>query len=194
MERDQFLNEAALAVSRFLHPFIISVPLGILFLYLSGIGPVEATKWISIAALITLLPIFAFLRARSDYSIRAVNSREKRNLLYLIGLIQITGVAVVFRILSAPETVQLSSVTLLILALVGGLINRFTKISLHVGILSGFSTAISFMSIEIGSLWFLLTLVVGWARIRLERHTLQQVALGLSVPALFIAFIFSMFL
>lgn len=194
MEREKLLDKTALTVSRILHPLLISVPLGIVFLYLAEVSLLESIKWVSISAAITVLPISLFLWRHPDYEIREVNNRERRDLLYLIGIIQFSCVVAVSRLLKAPEIVQLSSIVLLTLGLIGGLINRFTKVSLHVGILSGFSAAISFMSPSIGSLSSLITLIAGWSRLRLGRHSLKQVTLGLLIPPAVILAVFSLLL
>jgi len=85
--------------------------------------------------------------------------------------------------LKAPELITILSYSVFLLAIVGGLINRFTKISLHVGVLSGFSAAFGFISLPLGLIGFLITLGVAWSRLRLDRHTYQQISLGVVIPA-----------
>lgn len=190
MNSGELLDKLALLISQAFHPFIISVPAGLIFLYLAKINFLESMKWISISAIMTILPTALFMKFHPDYKIRDINSREHRNLLYLIGILELCILTALLWFLEAPEIIIILSYSLILLMLTGIIINRFTKISLHVGVLSGFSTAISFLSLNIGVLCFTATFGVAWSRLRLERHTIQQVMLGLVIPASCIAVVF----
>jgi len=190
MNSGKLLDQCALLLSRMFHPFIISVPAGILFLYLAEISFLESLKWVFLSASLTIIPTLLFMNFHPNYHLRDISSRENRNLLYFLALIELGILTALISILEAPEIITTVSYSAILLVLVGSIINRFTKISLHVGVLSGFSTAISFLSVDIGILCFILTLGVLWSRLRLGRHTLQQVALGLAIPVSCITLIF----
>lgn len=190
MKSEKLLDRCALLISQVFHPFVVAVPVGILLLYLAEISLIESLKWVSLSAGLTLLPTMIFMHFHPDYHLRDINSRENRNLLYLIGLAEISALTALLWFLKAPDIITLLSGSAVLLIIIGSIINRFTKISLHVGTLSGFSTAVSFLSLEAGALSFILTLGVVWSRLRLERHTIQQVILGLAIPAVCISLVF----
>jgi len=137
----------------------------------------------SLSTSLTIVPTAFFMKFHPIYHLRDINSRESRNLLYLIGVVEIGFLGGILWFLKAPELITILSYSVFLLAIVGGLINRFTKISLHVGVLSGFSAAFGFISLPLGLIGFLITLGVAWSRLRLDRHTYQQISLGVVIPA-----------
>lgn len=190
MKSEKFLDQCALLLSRIFHPFVVAVPAGLLLLYLAEINPIESLKWVSVSAGLTILPTILFMQLHPEYHLRDINSRENRNLLYLIGLAELCVLTALLWFLKAPEVITLLSCSAVLLIIIGGIINRSTKISLHVGTLSGFSAAASFLSLTTGALCFVLTLGVAWSRLRLERHNFHQVILGLAIPTLCISLVF----
>lgn len=190
MESGPVLDKTARFLSRVFHPFIISVPAGIMFLYLSEISILNSLKWILVSTCFTILPTAFFMKAHPDYHLRDINSRESRNMLYIIGLIEITVLTGVLSLMNAPRLIITLCYSLILLTSVGAIINRMTKISLHVGVLTGFSTALMFLSLPIGLSGFIITVLTSWSRLRLKRHTVQQIALGMLVPGVCISVIF----
>ncbi len=194
MDFEKLLDQFALLLSRIFHPFIISIPAGLLLLYLADLSLLESLKWICISAVMTILPTALFMKFHPNYYLRDINSRENRNLLYNIGIIELVSLTILVWFLEAPDIIIILGSSSVILALIGDLINHFTKVSFHVGIVSSFSTAISFLSPIIGLTGFVITLGVAWSRLRLKRHTYLQVALGLAIPVICITLVFQMFL
>lgn len=190
MNSRKLLNECALLLSKVFHPFVISVPAGMLLLHLADISFLESLKWVSISAGLTILPTSLFMKFHPEYHLRDINSRENRNFLYLLALIELGTLTALLSILGAPEIILTLSYSAILLIFIGSIINRFTKISLHVGILSGFSTAISFLSLPVGLLGFIVTAGLAWSRLKLGQHTVQEIALGISVPVCCIALVF----
>lgn len=194
MDKEELLDKTASAISLMLHPFVISIPLGLVFLYLADLTIVESAKWVSIAAVLSILPLSIFLKIHPEYAVRDVKRRKKRDLIYAIALIEIILTTVIFWILSAPKLIMISATSLVILVMIGGLINRSTKVSLHVGTLSGFAAATSFLSWEAGVMGFLAVFIAAWSRIRLGKHTARQVLLAVLIPTTVITIAFSLLL
>jgi membrane-associated phospholipid phosphatase len=190
MFNEELLEKSSETISRVLHPFIISIPAGLLFLHLADIGRIEALKWVSVSTLLTILPTAFFMKLHPEYHFREVNSREKRELLYLIGLAELTLLSFILNAMNAPQIIAVLSYSILALGVVATIANYFSKISLHVGTSSGFSTAIAFQSPKLGIIGFLLTALVAWSRIRLERHSLQQIIIGFLLPLICISTVF----
>lgn len=193
MEKKAIDNLAA-HISRIFHPFVFAVPAGLLLLHLTEISLIESFKWVLISAALTILPTAVFMRLHPKYDLRDINSRDNRNLLYLLTLTELSLLAIVCNLLNAPETIMVYLYSAIVLVIVGAIINRFTKISLHVGFLSSFSTAISFLSVQLGILFYALTLITTWSRFRMGRHTLRQLILGIFVPVFCIVPVFFLFL
>ena len=190
MDGEKLLDNLAVQVSRIFHPFVLAIPTGMLLLYLAELSIVESVKWVLLSAAVTILPTTLFMRFHPDYRLRDINSREKRNLLYLIAVTELIILTGLSYLLNAPETVMVYLYSAVILTSVGALINRFSKISLHVGFLSSFSTAVSFLSIQLGALFYAMTLTTAWSRLRMDRHTFRQLLLGVFIPIICIGPIF----
>jgi len=56
MELGEILDSFALNLSRVFHPFLISVPAGLLFLYLSDLSIFDSVKWITLSTSLTIVP------------------------------------------------------------------------------------------------------------------------------------------
>jgi membrane-associated phospholipid phosphatase len=58
------------------------------------------------------------------------------------------------------------------------IVNKFTKASVHVGVVSAFATSLFLVYGGIFSFSFLLIPLVAWARIKTRNHTKQQTIIG----------------
>lgn len=190
MESEKLLDNLAVQISRIFHPFVLAIPSGLLLLHLTDIGVIESLKWVLLSAALTIVPTSFFMKVHPDYRLRDINSRENRNLLYLLAFAELIVLTATSTLLNAPRIVVVYLYSAVMLTSVGALINRFTKISLHVGFLSGFSTAISFLSIPLGILFYFFTMISAWSRFRMGVHNFKQVLLGMFIPVICILPIF----
>ncbi len=176
-------EELWLYISKILHPINISPFLGLLYLFLADFTAFESLKWVGVSAAVTIAPINLHMTYSSRFdNFNAV--REKRQKLYALGAAELVLLAIVFQLMKAPELINTPVYSLILLLFVGWAINTYyTKISIHTGIISGFASATAFLNPVIGLLLGLLTVVVGFSRIRLDAHTPKQVLLGAMVPA-----------
>jgi prolipoprotein diacylglyceryl transferase len=141
-----------------------------------------------ILPLITTL-LFKYLKYTSDFS---VTKREERPLLYTTFLLYFL-ISLLISILSRQFLlIQMYTILTLTLAL-GILITLFWKISFHMLIST---LSIFFLSYLIGHpymyLLFLLLPLIGWSRIELKKHTLNQVIAGVLLPLLSIAYVLTL--
>jgi len=157
---EKLLEKLSETISRTLHPFVIAIPAGLLFLQLADIEFLISLKWISISVAVTILPTALFMKLHPEYHLRDVNSHEKRKLLYLIGLGQLGLLSVILTVLNAPHTIVVLSYSVVVLGIIAIVVNYFSKISLHVATASGFSTAIAVQSPKLCIIGFLLTALV----------------------------------
>lgn len=184
MNNQEFLDELADKISLIFHPFLVPFPLILIYLSVAGTPFRESLIWTSIIFSTVTLPLVSFLWLKKGYGIRDVKDAEKRNILYAIAGIEILLLISLLLHLEAPK-VLLEFIPAILSSLVAAAaINRFTKISVHVGVMSGFSAAYLLISAPLGVSIILLTGSVGWSRLRLGKHSFHQIMLGFTVPFL----------
>ncbi|HSH04299.1 MAG TPA: phosphatase PAP2 family protein [Anaerolineae bacterium] len=171
----------ALWISRLGHPFLIAPPALIYILWLGHVPLTNAILWTILASTIVLVPCGLYI----TYHIRGgkfadfdVSVREHRPTLYLLGISSILLLLLLVFQLQAPAVLQDSLIALTITMIVNGIINRWTKVSLHTATMAGIFMLILSQSLSWGLLAGLLSFAVGWSRVELQRHTLPQVILG----------------
>ncbi|MFB6145407.1 MAG: hypothetical protein ABEJ99_02775 [Candidatus Nanohaloarchaea archaeon] len=177
-------DRAGRALSVAFHPMIAPWFLGAFVLYLADIELYQALKWLLIFGGIAIVPITLYIYFDPDYTLFERNPRELRNRLYIIGIGEILFMGLLMFFLSPPHILFVSYVACLLSVLAGGVINKFyTKISIHVGLVSAFATAIAYLVYPAGVLALLMPIAVAWARLHEKKHDLFQVTLGFFVPA-----------
>jgi membrane-associated phospholipid phosphatase len=144
----------ALWLSRVFHPFVITIPTLALALLLTGSTWHESLLWTSVAVAIVTLPLALWVAVnvrRGRYSDSFVTIREQRRSLYLLAGICFIALTVVLSV---------------------------TKVSLHAMATAGCAAVLFSLSAPIGAVLWLITLAVGWARVRLAHHTIGQILVG----------------
>ena len=180
--KTEITKEIAENLSRIGHPLFISPLLGLVFLLTAGVETGKALEWTGLGIMIGIVPITTFLRIHPDYSLRTVANRENRKILYSIGLAEIIIFLGLVKMLEGPEVLFAGTLGILAATAVCAGINYRTKISVHVSTICGVAAAIIFYSLEAGLSAYLFAVLIGWSRIRIDRHTPFQVVLGFIVP------------
>ena len=182
------IHQSAVWLSRVFHPFIISV--GMLFVaqLFQGYAWFGAAAWTALCFMVVIAPVLLFilLRVRSGrYRDADVSVREDRSLLYgLAGGCFILLVALLAS-LRAPDIVQRTLQAALFAIAVGALFNRYVnKLSLHTLTVAGCAAVLIFVRPSAGTVLGLASLLVGWSRVYLTRHTLAEVFWGWIVGVL----------
>ena len=185
------IQQSAVWLSRVFHPFVISV--GVLFVaqLFQGYTWLSAAAWTALCFLVVIAPVLLFilLRVRSGrYQDADVSIREDRYLLYgLAGGCFILLVALL-ALLQAPAIVQQTLQAALFAIAVGAILNRFVnKLSLHTLTVAGCAAVLLFVRPSAGIVLGLISLLVGWSRLYLSRHTLAEVIGGWFVGVLCVA-------
>jgi membrane-associated phospholipid phosphatase len=119
-----------------------------------------------------------------SYSNFDVSNRNQRQLWYQFASLLLLVVTTIMFATEQPKSLQLSILSFLILLLISGIINYRIKTSLHVTLTIYLAFLIIPMSFHIGVILISLTIVVGWARIILRRHTLKEVLTGFIIGTL----------
>ncbi len=179
-----YSDTAAELVSRVLHPFIVSVPLGAYFLLNLGLSIAQVARWTAIATIVILLPIAAYMYLKDGYSLRYPNGREERDRLYVIGMAELLVFGTLVYLSELPGDAHAAFLGAAATVAAGSVVNEYTKISVHTGTMSGFSTAFYFYSPATAAALALGTVAVGWSRLHLGRHNPKQVVLAALIPVL----------
>lgn len=185
------IHFGAVWLSLLFHPFVISVLVLFLVQLLSGYPVVVALGWTALSFAIVILPLLTFLLIRvraGRYQDMDVSIREDRHLLYGFSGISFILLIALLALLQAPLIVQRSLQAALLAVALGAVINRLaTKLSLHALAMAGSSSILFSVSPLAGLILGVISLLVGWSRIYLRRHTLLEVVLGWLVGILAVA-------
>lgn len=181
-------------VSNAFHPFAVSVVTLILVIYLDGSTWWDAIKWTAVGFGIVILPLTLFLAVnvrRGHYSDWSISIREQRHTIYFLAGVCFVVLIQVFIWGGAPAIALACLYAALVTVVVSAMINRFaTKISLHSVSMAGCTAALSWVSLPLGIVFAVATLLVSWSRIYLNQHTFAQILIGWIVPASSVAIIF----
>ena len=178
----QIGEQIARWLSRIFHPFVISLVAFWLALYLSGSSALQALQWVGLGFLVVIAPLAVVILYNvqsGKFTDLDVSIREHRYKLYSLAFVCFILLIVILNLLNAPR-IALGCLYAAVTAIfLGAIINRvFTKVSLH-SVASAGSAAVLFVVSPIpGLILGVIALAVGWARIRLKRHTPGQVLLG----------------
>jgi membrane-associated phospholipid phosphatase len=192
------MNKAASIISVLGHPFVL-LPLTILLATLNNASPARALTIAAITVLVTVVPLFLIIRRKvsagkwSDYDISEPSERRS---FYPFAAAAVALSCLVFWLLDFPRPLLIGVIISLFLLLAAMLINRFSKISLHLIFAAYCAMSLTAVSFWTASILIALAIAVGWSRVVLKRHTLAQVlggaALGL-IGGLFLLRIIALF-
>ena len=167
-------------ISLVLNPLVILIPVPFFLVFEKTGNLFVSLQWTGISIffifvffLLILLGIrFGFF---SDLDI---SKREQRPILFLIGMFLTISYLIFLLLFHSPGILLVGSLALILGLLIIGIVNMFTKVSVHLVVLSAFLT---FMVLVEGwefLLGFALLPLLAWARIKTKNHTLLQVVLG----------------
>lgn len=181
---------AADFLSRVFHPLLVLPASAFLFLYFSGLSLADSAYWLGFWTAISLLPTTLTTYFTTEKGLR-VPERKKRWKPFSVGVFSLVASLVALWILSAPETVLQLGATGVVAVAVFGLANHFNKVSVHTGSIACAATVFTVVSPHIAAFLALSSVLVGWSRLELERHNLNQVIqggiLGVSCGLIFLA-------
>jgi hypothetical protein len=163
----------AYIVSAIFYP-VLTLPVG-LALFLSGFN-IEVSQAFTALSL-AVLPVLGFVyydtRAKGESTLK----REDRDDMYIFATVLLSMNALIFYLLSFPKAILILAILSTAGAALFTLTNSKIKISVHTGCIS----AAAGLNLYTGFMPFFLlgTVLVSWSRLRLGRHDLEQVLLGI---------------
>ncbi|MFA5926614.1 MAG: hypothetical protein WCT32_02005 [Patescibacteria group bacterium] len=185
------LDKLALIVSAITSPFLVVSFFCLLMVRRYSTTPEEMLLWgstfIAISIIIPLAYIFREVRAGriSDMHIRI---REQRIKPFLVSIGSTLMLLVIYYTLGVPRELLAMLAAILANGIIFLFITRYWKASIHLAALAGTITMTSLLVDQKITLIFVLLPIVAWARMRRNRHTLWQTAVG-SLISLGVTFI-----
>ncbi len=194
----QFIKDHDEAIARLVSHIISPHIVGIIFFFLLAVNygrdPMETLRWTSWLIPFIFIPPFFYvvwLSRKGFIKDIYMPDRETRLRPLAVLIVWLFICIVLTRYLNAPPIVDILLLSITTLVIVLTIVTLFWKISFHAATITAAGTATLLVSGITYALPVLLMVpIVGWSRIRLNRHTPLQVIYGCFVGAL-IAFIFA---
>ncbi len=128
-----------------------------------------------------VLPVVIRLYTKSkdgSYTNFDVSDRHQRKSLFVFTIPLLAILTVVLFSTHQPLKICYSVLFATILVVVAQIVNFFLKSSLHVSLTFYLAFLALGMNLWLGIFFFGITLLIGWSRIELKRHTLTEVIVG----------------
>lgn len=173
------LDLLARIISFLTNPLFVLFPVPYLLIFHLGYSQVYALKWTLFSFLFNIIAgIFVLYEVKHKvFSDMDVSKREQRPLLFIMTG-AITGVYLVsLLIFRAPAVLFIVVWGAIVGILLASAVNLRIKASLHVAVLTSVLLTLSLLY-QYSFLFFMLIPIVGWARIRIRRHSFQEVIAG----------------
>ena len=184
-------------VSHIFHPLVVVIPTLVIAMIRLGSTIWEAIFWTVLSIAIVNLPmaLLLFWGVRSGkYSDASVSIREQRTSIYAVGGTCLVILLAVLIIGKAPVIIIACLVSAVIATVLGYVINRYTKLSLHSAAMAGCTAVLLWTAPLIGVIMAVCAPLVGWARIRLKHHTPVQILIGWMVSMICVFVVFRLML
>jgi hypothetical protein len=179
-------NRLGRIISLLTHPLVVFIPT--LVIVLKNTEPLQAVAWLVLISVIILVPavvVLGYFKRNERYTYQ----RETRHLIYAIFWLGMAFCIVLGIVADAPPRLVFSLLALCVWTPLQAFVNaRFTKISVHVAVITGIATALVVMG-DLNTLKLiggacLVVAATAWARIVTGNHTRVQIALGILVSAI----------
>lgn len=122
---------------------------------------------------------------KGEYTNFDVSDQKQRKGFYPFAISLFTLLMILFYLFGFPWSVTVNTLNFLVMMLIMAFINLKTKASLHAGISFYVSISLISLSLWIGILFFLLALGTTWSRLILDRHTVQELTIGMGMGLIF---------
>jgi len=184
-------------ISYVFHPLLIVVPTLVIAMVQLGSTVWESLFWTVLSIAIVNLPmaLLLFWGVRlGKYSDASVSIREQRTSIYAVGGTCLVILLAVLIIGKAPVVIIACLISAVIATILGYVINRYTKLSLHSAAMAGCTAVLLWTAPLIGVMMAICAPLVGWARIRLKHHTPVQILIGWMVSMICVFVVFRLML
>lgn len=162
------------------HP-LISIPTFVLIVMFSFEKTEKASfvSFLIIGGVIFPMVIWMLIQTRQGkYSNFDVSVRNERKSLFVFTLPLLAIVTIILFATHQSKSLCLSVFFAFLLALVSHLVNFYIKSSLHVSLTIYLAAMVFPLNNILGIILFLFSILIGWSRIELKRHTRIEVVVG----------------
>lgn len=187
------MNKFATTISYIFDGSFISVPIFLIVSLAVVDNKIEAIKWAFLCLLFgTVIPYLyiCFLYKKKEINDMRIPEKEDRIKPLVVACISYIICFIILYVLDGPLFLKSIFAASIVSTVILTIITYFWKISLH-------TSWITFMVITFNILfgrWMLLMIplipVIGWARVRIKEHTMNQVILGVGISTVTTFFIY----
>ncbi|NQT66356.1 MAG: hypothetical protein HQ569_02120 [Actinobacteria bacterium] len=187
------MNKFATTISYVFDGSFISVPIFLIICLMVVDNKIEAINWALLCLLFgTVVPYLyiCFLYKKKKINDMHISEKENRIKPLVVACISYIICFIILYVLDGPLFLKSIFAASIVSTVILAIITYFWKISLH-------TSWITFMVITFNILfgrWMLLMIplipVIGWARVRIKKHTVNQVILGVGISTLTAFFIY----
>src|ERR1035437_9867325 len=126
--------------------------------------------------------LWMYLKAKNGtYTNFDVSNKTQRKSLFLFAVPLLIVVTVILFVTHQSKNLCISVLFALILLVISQIVNFFIKSSLHVSFNIYLASLIFTQNYKIGIVVLLYTALISWSRVKLGRHTLKEVLVGLFI-------------
>ncbi len=188
-------NRLGQVIGFIFHPLVIFIPT--LVIVLKDAEPLAAVGWL-VFVTVVILVLAAIVLLRLKRQGRHTYQREARHHIYFAFWMSMVICVGLGLILDAPHRLVFSLLCLCVWVPIQYVINaRYTKISVHVAVITGIATALFVMgdlnSLLLVSGALVVIMATAWARMVTGNHSLLQVGLGMAVSVFSVLLAFGLF-
>jgi len=185
MHKD-FMNKFAKVISYVSDGTFISIPIFLIVCLTTVDNKIEAINWAFLCLLFGIIVPYLyvwFLYKKKKISDVHIFERENRLKPMVVACISYIILFIILRVLKGPLFLKSIFAVIIVSTIILTIITYFWKICLHA---SGMTLMVITFNVLFGR-WMLfmipLILLIGWARIRIKKHTVSQVISGAGVTA-----------
>lgn len=167
-------------ISTTLNPIFLLTPVPYILVVKTTESPVDAFFW-EIFSLIFILIFSVFILIgveKGFFSDFDISKRQQRPMLFTFAISLCAIYTIFLYFLKAPNILFIAVFSLILGLILIEIINRITKVSLHVATIAAFTTSLSLVYGGVFYISFLLIPLVAWSRIKTKNHTKKQTLLG----------------
>jgi dienelactone hydrolase/membrane-associated phospholipid phosphatase len=175
------MNKIAKVISIIGHPLMfIPAVTGLILILLEGVKTGLQSFGILIGLAILPITIWMFVKSKSGfYTNFDVSNRRQRVTLFLFIILFLLVTTLTLYITGQPKYLCFSLLIGTGLITISFFVNYIIKSSLHVSLNAYLAICIGIINIPLSIGLFLFTLIIGWSRIVLKRHSILEVCIGL---------------
>ena len=165
------------------HP-LLTIPVFILIVMFGSevFAKASLVSLLIIGCVFIPLILWMYIKSRNQtYTNFDVSDMKQRRSLYLFAIPLLMVVTVVLFVTHQSRNLCISVLFALILLVVAQVLNYFVKCSLHISFNIYLSTLILMQDFKLGIGVLLFTGLLSWSRVKLGRHTVKEVLVGMIV-------------